>query len=1059
MKISPLVASIGLLSGMAFSQQTFAQPSPPQASSPHPAARLHGHPLLPAQANEQARLASHARLKREANFQAERQTKASLPAPPQAFSSQSVSNQVIEGHAVDKKTPQKRQAVESLNLMSHSAAGDLQMQADSSCDELTGLNGQALVDALSAATPACVGAFYSLVGSQATASFSQANVLAVANAIDGRAESYTGTDIQGLESLINFVRAALYVQFYHPEDVPAYDASVTTALSGALDSLFNNPKSWTVSEANAGVLKEALILVDSANLGAEFNWVTIKVLNEYDSDWQALFGMNAAANAVFTTLFRAQWNDEMQALFARDQSILDALNQFQLEQRQLQGTNAEYLLVNAVREMSRLYYIETMKPRVTTLVKAVIDSSSKEDSSRAIWLAAAEMADYYDRSQCDYYGICGFKYQLEQDTLSFNWKCSDTLKMRAQDLYQDQASWICEVLSGQEAYFHSKLETGNTPVSEDNNDDLELVIFNSSGDYQSFAGSFFGINTDNGGMYLEGSPAGLKNQARFIAYEAEWRRPDFHVWNLQHEYVHYLDGRFNLHGDFARGMSADTIWWVEGLAEYISYRDANTAAIALGETKAFALSQIFKNTYDSGQDRVYRWGYLAVRFMFERHMDDVRQILSLLRSDNYSEYQALIDGIGSRYDNEWYNWLTSGLSTADNGIVDKGPSDIDAAPSGREGNWSGPGGNISRDFAPCTVSDESYRYQEGMTPLLDVPIECIDSKNGRASLVFANEQRSDQELWIKVGDGWGDADIYFSSQGWASAENNEGLGIGNGNHEVIKVRLNPDSYWHYLTLAGEFGGVDLLLSTTEVEADPDPAQGGGDGDGGEPVDCGAPSTDYGQLQAGKNECLSGGRSSFYVWVEEDNTRLTFSLGGGTGDADLYYAADTWAGTAHYDAFAKTAGNSETLTVTANRGWRYLAVESDSQYAGVSLSLKVATAGEPLPSVLENACATKAPQSYSELQSGAAICAASGRGDFYFYVAEGTQEIEVVTGHGSGDVSLYGGTSWPTANSYQQVSTQQGNAERLLLQAPSEGWYYLMLDGANAEGVSIQMQAR
>lgn len=162
------------------------------------------------------------------------------------------------------------------------------------------------------------------------------------------------------------------------------------------------------------------------------------------------------------------------------------------------------------------------------------------------------------------------------------------------------------------------------------------------------------------------------------------------------------------------------------------------------------------------------------------------------------------------------------------------------------------------------------------------------------------------------------------------------------------MRLNPDSYWHYLTLAGEFGGVDLLLSTTEVEADPDPAQGGGDGDGGEPVDCGAPSTDYGQLLAGKNECLSGGRSSFYVWVEEDNTRLTFSLGGGTGDADLYYAADTWAGTAHYDAFAKTAGNSETLTVTANRGWRYLAVESDNQYAGVSLSLKVATAGEPQP---------------------------------------------------------------------------------------------------------------
>ena len=46
------------------------------------------------------------------------------------------------------------------------------------------------------------------------------------------------------------------------------------------------------------------------------------------------------------------------------------------------------------------------------------------------------------------------------------------------------------------------------------------------------------MNTDNGGMYLEGSPNVAGNQARFVAYEAEWKQPDFHVWNLQHEYVH-----------------------------------------------------------------------------------------------------------------------------------------------------------------------------------------------------------------------------------------------------------------------------------------------------------------------------------------------------------------------------------------------------------------------------------------------------------------------------------------------------------------------------------------
>lgn len=133
------------------------------------------------------------------------------------------------------------------------------------------------------------------------------------------------------------------MQFYSPNDVPAYSNAAKVSLKSALNALFANAAIWTVSDDNAGVLKEALILIDSAELGAEFNHVTIKVLTDYDAYWQASFAMNAAANSVFTTLFRAQWNDDMQALFARDQGILDALNNFQLEHRNLLGTNAEYL--------------------------------------------------------------------------------------------------------------------------------------------------------------------------------------------------------------------------------------------------------------------------------------------------------------------------------------------------------------------------------------------------------------------------------------------------------------------------------------------------------------------------------------------------------------------------------------------------------------------------------------------------------------------------------------------------------------------------------------------
>ncbi|WP_394201398.1 collagenase [Shewanella waksmanii] len=953
--------------------------------------------------------------------------------------------------------------------------GHVGPQAAADCENFVGLNGWPLIDKLAQSDPQCVSPLYNVKGADATALFSESNIRMAAAAVRDRALNYTGTDTTGIESIIYYIRAALYVQFYSPDDVAPYSTAAINDFKTALTNLFNNANIWTASTENSGVLKEALIWIDSAHLGAHFNYVTKRVLSEYNADWEVNWGMNAAANAIFTTLFRAQWDDELKALFATDQSILDSLNNFQLANRHLVGTDAEYVLTNAVREMSRLYYIPEMKARVTNLVKAVLDSSSKNDSSKVVWMAAASMADYYDRANCNYYDICGFKAQLEAETLAFNWQCSNTLTIRAQQMYQDQAKWACDVLGDQEVYFHSKLSTANTPVANDNNEALELVVFNSSSDYQSYAGTFFGIATNNGGMYLEGSPAGLKNQARFIAYEAEWRVPDFHVWNLQHEYVHYLDGRYNLQGDFSRSISANTIWWIEGLAEYISYRDANTRAIELGETQEFDLSTIFKNTYDSGQDRIYRWGYLAVRFMFENHKSDVDQILAYLRNDQYAEYQAFIDNIGTRYDNEWRGWLTSGLSTADNGIVDRGPSDAEAMASGSEGNWAGPVSTISTDYAPCTVTSEAYRYNPDASLVIDQPMECIDSQAGRASFAFANVDRSAQELWIKVGDGWGDADIYFSSQGWASGESNEGYGIGNGNHEVIKVQLNPDQYWHYLTLSGEFGGVDLLVSTTEVVADPDPAQGGdngggdngggdnggGDNGGGTPTpDCGAATITYGQLTLGSDECISGGRGSFYVYIEEDNTTLTISTSGGSGDANIYYNADTWADSGNAQASSVSAGNEESLQVVANRGWRYIAIDTETEYSGVTLSVSINGNGNPTTppvSDVDNVCLSQGAQSGGRLTAGVAACSDSGTNYFSLWIDEGSTELTVSTGHGNGDISLYGGRSWPNATSYEQASvTANSTSESFTVSNPQSGWYYITtIDEGNSNGVAIK----
>jgi cysteine-rich repeat protein len=676
-----------------------------------------------------------------------------------------------------------------------------------------GLNGQELVDRIVISEPQDVSPVYSVSGSDATQLFSEANMLAIAAEINQRAATYNDANAQSLESLIYFIRAAFYVQFYSPGDVPAYTTAVATSIKEALTTLFANNTTWSTSDASAGVLQEGLILVDSAQLGADFNYVTIKVLTDYDITWKESPALNAAANSVFSILFRSQWDERMKTLFATDDAILDALFNFQASHRDILGTDAEYVLYNAARELARLYHIEALRPRVKPMVKAMLDTSSKDDNTRPIWLAVAEMADYYDRADCGYYNICGFLFFLERETLSFNYKCSETLKIRAQNMYNAQAEWICQVLGQQEMYFHQLLNTNNIPVPDDLNASLELVIFDSAKDYETYAGMFFGIGTNNGGMYLEGAPNEQNNQARFIAYEADWMRPNFHVWNLQHEGVHYLDCRFNLYGDFGQSLSANTIWWIEGIGEYASYRDGYKRAVEIGKSKQFALSEIFKNTYNSGIDRIYRWGYLAVRFMFEKHGTDVTQILSMLRNNQYSEYQLFMDGIGTSYDNEWFAWLGSDLSTLDSGIVDFGPNDSDAASSGSNGNWEGEPVTISTDFSPCVANVPTQAHDPMKQQLsLDTPVECVTASGGRASFAFANTGQYAGTLTITTTGGWGNADILYKAGAWPSRTDNDAMASGAGNEDTLTVSINPNVTWHLITLDGDFGGVKLQLS-------------------------------------------------------------------------------------------------------------------------------------------------------------------------------------------------------------------------------------------------------
>ncbi|MGI2261299.1 collagenase [Shewanella sp. GXUN23E] len=235
--------------------------------------------------------------------------------------------------------------------------------------------------------------------------------------------------------------------------------------------------------------------------------------------------------------------------------------------------------------------------------------------------------------------------------------CSESLFIRHQDLNSDELNISCHKLTSQEMDFHSLLATNHQPVANDYNDALQVVTFSNWTQYNAYGQLLYDISTDNGGMYIEGTPQNPDNQASFFAFRQFWI-DDFAIWNLNHEYVHYLDGRYVKYAGFEH-FPSHLVWWAEGLAEYISKGNDNPKAVALIKDNNQAqptLARIFATQYEDGVDYTYRWSYLAMRFLAEQHQVGLRQAAALLKSDYFDGYMNKLEEF-SKLDSDFTQWL------------------------------------------------------------------------------------------------------------------------------------------------------------------------------------------------------------------------------------------------------------------------------------------------------------------------------------------------------------------------------------------------------------------
>ncbi|MFF5207603.1 M9 family metallopeptidase [Streptosporangium sp. NPDC000396] len=659
-------------------------------------------------------------------------------------------------------------------------AAQLEAAVAETCNvsDFTGNTGDALVAAIKASTTSCVNTLFTLTGTDAAGAFREAQMVTVANAYRTGALSYTGDNSNNIAQLVLYLRAGYYVQWYHKEDVGPYGDALRNAIRPALDAFFASGHSRDVTNANGEILGESVTLADSAGENARYLDVVKRLLNDYNSSYNDFWWMRNAVNAAFTVLFRGHWIAEFVSAVQSDPSVLDTLQSFASRHLDLLGTDSAFLTRNAGRELARFLQHGTLLDTVRPKVKSLLDQTSITGRTAPLWVGLAEMADYYDRANCSYYGVCDLANRLKAAALPVSHTCSPSLRILAQEINSEQLSATCASLQNQDAFFHNLLATGGRPVADDNNTTLEVVVFNSPADYQTYAGSIYGIDTNNGGMYLEGNPSAAGNQPRFIAYEATWARPAFEIWNLNHEYTHYLDARYDMYGDFAAGSTTPTVWWGEGVAEYVSwsYRNQpNTAASTEAGKHTYKLSQLFDTVYGQGETRIYTWGYLAVRYMFERQRADVGTLLGHYRTGNWNAARTFLTSLN--HDADWDTWLTACAA----GGCAGSPTLPDC-----------PGQDTRTMDKNCKRTNVSHTDQNYAYFYIWIP-------------------QGTTQLKITASGGTGNADLYFNKGNWALTNSHTAKSTNSGNSETLTVTDLNTNGWNYFSLYGvtNFSGVTI----------------------------------------------------------------------------------------------------------------------------------------------------------------------------------------------------------------------------------------------------------
>jgi len=459
---------------------------------------------------------------------------------------------------------------------------------------------------------------------------------------------------QAIEQLLLFVQIAYYNAFYQPSII--LDANTLQACIDVLEAVSASPDFLAPGDALLQLRAQWSVTIDNTDSSIEYVDVIEALFARYNANpllAEDHYERSTIYNLCFTLQRQVGNNSNQGAGSIWYNAIPDSLVQAmgQLAMRVGYDAREEYVLNNVLWALGHFSYLA---PATSALAhEKVSDTYNNFGQTQAPWVWSVRVLDYFFGSKTSAnvtLDIPAIKAQLTALIFPDTYTFDDGALICRTGIAPSKVNLLYDALQEVESQFF-RLTGQITPVLGDQNPVLTAFVYATPRDYELYQPLLFETSTNNGGIYIE-------QRGEFYTYDRTSAQSAYTLEDLfRHEYVHYLDGRYQIQEEFGDPGSLypgeRLTWYQEGLAELVAGatrvkdilpRRVLVELVAGDGGDRMTVNEIVGASYNSGF-QFYRYSCLLLLHMLEEHHTRLIGLLEAVRGNNPATVDALWAGL------------------------------------------------------------------------------------------------------------------------------------------------------------------------------------------------------------------------------------------------------------------------------------------------------------------------------------------------------------------------------------------------------------------------------